>query len=262
MEPHHHESIERLVAALRPDPSILALIIGGSLAKGWGAPSSDIDCYLVLTPERFAAQREAGQLQYFNNTTICTYPGGYIDGKYIDVAWMRACAERGSEPARSSFLGARVAFSAIPGLDELARQIAVYPAHRQRQNLQRFYAQFQAYTWYVGEARKRDNLYLLSHTLNGLLFFGSRMLLAHNQILYPYHKWLTKVLADAPEKPEGLLETMDECLSTRAPEPVQRYQELILGFADWPAPDVNWPSTFMLDSEWNWLDREPPIGDL
>lgn len=261
MEPHHHESIERLVATLQPDPSIRALIIGGSLAKGWGSPSSDIDCYIVLTAERFAAQRQAGQLQYFNNT-ICTYPGGYIDGKYIDEAWLRACAERGSEPARSSFLGARVAFSSLPGLVQLIEQIPVYPAHKQRQNIQRFHAQFHAYHWYVGEARKRDNLYLLSHSINQLLFFGSRMLLAHNQLLYPYHKWLLKVLADAPLKPAGLIETMQECLSTRAAEPVQRYHDLIEGFTAWPTPDVSWPSTFMFDSEWNWLEREPPIADL
>ena len=79
---------------------------------------------------------------------------------------------------------------------------------------------------------------------------------------YLYHKWLLKVLASAPHKPDGLLEVMDECLSTRAPEPVQRYRDMIENFTTWPPPDANWPNTFMLDSERNWLDREPPITDL
>jgi len=261
MYPHHREAIDILANTLKQDPDIRALIIGGSLAKGWGSENSDIDCYLVVTAERFAAQRQARQLSYFNNT-ICSYPGGYIDGKYIDEAWLRACAERGSEPARASFWHAWPAFSRIPDLDTLISQIAVYPSHKKEENIRRFHAQFNAYGWYVDEGRKRNDLYLISHTLNQLLFFGSRMILAHNEILYPYHKWLLKVLASAPDKPDGLLEVMQECLSTRAPEPVQRYRDMIENFTTWPAPDVNWPNTFILDSEWNWLNREPPITDL
>jgi len=261
MYPHHQESIDMLIDILKQDPDIRALIIGGSLAKGWGSENSDIDCYIVVTAERFAALREARQLQDFNNT-ICSYPGGYIDGKYIDEAWMRACAERGSEPARASFWHAWPAFSRIPDLKRLISQIPVYPSHKKAENIRRFHAQFNAYEWYVDEGRKRNDLYLLNHTINQLLFFGSRMILAHNEILYPYHKWLLKVLASAPYKPDGLLDVMKECLSTRAAEPVQRYREMIENFTTWPAADVNWPSRFMLDSEWNWLDREPPISDL
>jgi hypothetical protein len=261
MYPHHHEAIDILAKTLKHDPDVRALIIGGSLAKGWGSENSDIDCYIVVTAERFAAQLQARQLSYFNNT-ICSYPGGYIDGKYVDEAWLRACAERGSEPARASFWHAWPAFSRILNLDALISQIPVYPSHKKEQNIRRFHAQFDAYGWYVDEGRKHHDLYLISHTINQLLFFGSRMILAHNEILYPYHKWLLKVLASAPHKPDGLLEVMRECLSTRAPEPVQRYRDMIENFTTWPAPDVNWPNTFMLDSEWNWLDREPPITDL
>jgi len=36
----------------------------------------------------------------------------------------------------------------------------------------------------------------------------------------------------------------------------------LLEFREWPKAPVRWSTQFMLDSEWNWLDGEPPIDDL
>jgi hypothetical protein len=35
-----------------------------------------------------------------------------------------------------------------------------------------------------------------------------------------------------------------------------------LGFGVGPPAPAGWSTQFMLDSEWNWLDGEPPIDDL
>jgi hypothetical protein len=42
----------------------------------------------------------------------------------------------------------------------------------------------------MGEALKRNAAYLTAHVVAGLVLFGSRLILARNRILYPYHKWL------------------------------------------------------------------------
>ena len=36
----------------------------------------------------------------------------------------------------------------------------------------------------------------------------------------------------------------------------------LLLFREWPQAAAGWSTQFMLDSEWNWLDGEPPIDDL
>ena len=44
MYPDHAETIARLVARWQPDPTVLALIIVGSVARGDARPDSDVDC--------------------------------------------------------------------------------------------------------------------------------------------------------------------------------------------------------------------------
>ena len=55
-----------------------ALIIGGSVAKGFARPD---------------------------------YDGGYVDGKIINQAYLEELADKGNEPSRAAFHGAFVAYS-------------------------------------------------------------------------------------------------------------------------------------------------------
>ncbi|MBN2305711.1 MAG: nucleotidyltransferase domain-containing protein, partial [Anaerolineae bacterium] len=155
MLPHHQHTIDRVTEYFRNDPAFPALIIAGSLVKGWGRPDSDVDIMLVATDEEFRRRRESKTLTYFNNQDFCDYEGGYVDGKIIDLEFLQDVAGRGSEPARAAFMGAYLAYSEIPGLDDLLARIPVYPEAEREQKLRSFYAQVQALQWYVGEAEKR-----------------------------------------------------------------------------------------------------------
>ena len=55
----------------------------------------------------------------------------------------------------------------------------------------------------LGEAEARGNHDLLSRTAAELLYYAGRMLLAHNVMLYPWHKWFMDDLRAAREMPEG-----------------------------------------------------------
>ena len=46
-----------------------------------------------------------------------------------------------------------------------------------------------------------------------MILFGGRLILAHNEILYPFHKWFMRVLGSAPNKPEWLMECIDDLAS-------------------------------------------------
>ena len=90
---------------------------------------------------------------------ICNYPGGYIDGKYIDERFIVDCADHGSEPARWAFTGAFVAYSHIPGLDDVVKRIPVYQDHEQRQKIESFYSQVWVIPWFIGEGEQKNNPY-------------------------------------------------------------------------------------------------------
>jgi len=61
MHPHHEAAIERVVAQLRADPEVKALLLAGSIAHGFQSADSDVDLLIVVSdaergsePARFA----------------------------------------------------------------------------------------------------------------------------------------------------------------------------------------------------------------
>src|SRR5512143_1047394 len=198
--PHHQRAIDRVIDRFKGDPNYLALLIGGSLVKGYGDENSDVDFMLIATDEEYARRESQRALTYFA-TDLCDYPGGYVDGKIVDVAFLEEVADRGSEPARSAFENVIVAYSQVPHLADLLGRISTYPEAGHADKTRSFYAQLLAMQWYVGEAEKRENRYLMMHTASELVLFGGRMILAHNRLLYPYHKWFLRRLQAAPHKP-------------------------------------------------------------
>ena len=95
-----------------------------------------------------------------------------------------------------------------------------------------------------------------------LILFGGRLILAHNEMLYPYHKWLLACLTRAPEKPEGLMACIEDLASEPTLENVQAFASLIKGFQDWPTGPHRFGATFAEDSELNWLFIKTPVEDI
>jgi hypothetical protein len=261
MLPHHQQTIDRLTAHFQADPAFLALIIGGSVVKGLARPDSDIDFMLVATPDEYARRVQQNAFQYFS-LDFTSYEGGYVDGKVIDLAFLRDAADHGSEPARSAFAHAIVAFTRDPEVTDLVARIPIYPEHDHATKIKAFYAQVQAFQWFVGEAEKRGDAYLMTHAVSQLVLFGGRMILAHNRILYPYHKWFMTILRRAPDKPENLMALIDDLLAQPSKVRAEAFCECVLHFTEWDIPTEGWPVRFMHDSEWTWRNSSrPPLAD-
>ncbi len=258
--PHHQRTIERLIECFKHDPNYLALIIGGSLAKGFGSENSDVDFVLIATDEEYARRLPQRALTYYS-TELCDYPGGYVDGKIVNLAFLEEVAERGSEPARAAFEKVLVAYSRLPQLEPLLQCITAYPQASHTEKIRSFYAQLLAMQWYVGEAEKRDNKYLMMHAVSDLVLFGGRLILAHNRQLYPYHKWFLRTLQDVPQKPDNLMTLIDQLLNDPGKANADRLCEAILNFTAWDIPPEGWPARFMEDTEWAWRDGKAPIDD-
>ena len=259
--PHHELAVDRWVAEIKPNPHFLAVIFAGSLTKGYGRESSDIDGFIVVTPEEYERRKAEGDFFYWNKE-ICDYEGGYIDAKYIDVDFINKVIERGSEPARSAFLGAQIRWSRMDGLEELCKQAVAYPVEGVDDRIGRFRAQMLFGQWFCQEAVGRDNPYLAHMAANKVVLFGARMILAENKLLYPYHKWLLSALAGVPDLPADLLTDINRLVQSASAEDADRVVEKILSYRQWPDAGGRWANAVMRDSELNWLDREPPLEDM
>jgi predicted nucleotidyltransferase len=258
---HHAETIQRVVDHFRGDVELEALLLGGSVAHGFERPDSDVDVMFVISDESHAARNRMGKLVY-SSSELCVAPTAYVDGKYLTAAMLRAVAEKGSEPARFAFQDSRVLFSRLDGLEAMLARIVRYPLEAKAERMMRFAAQLEAWNWYASEALKHENPYLLGVSVDKLVLFGGRLILAHNELLYPYHKWFLRVLEVAPDQPAGLMPAIRALYVDPSVEAIGRFYELVKGFRDWDSSGVFWPVQFMADSELNWLNGPAPVDDL
>jgi predicted nucleotidyltransferase len=261
MYPHHTESIQRVTEYFERDQEVLALLLGGSIAHGFETPTSDVDIMIFVSDEDYKKRFAENRIHFFN-MELALYEGGYVDGKYSTRSFVQQVSEKGSEPARFAFAGSRVLFSKMDGFEEEVRKAAEYPVADKAERIRRFYAQFEAWHWYCGEALRLNNQYLLGTSVSKFVLFSGRLILAHNELLYPYHKWFLKVLEQAKDKPADLLESIHALNDKPNAENIESLYEKVKSFQPWIEGDFSWPTQFMLDSELNWRDSTTPVDDL
>ena len=190
------EAIARTTAHFQAQPGVRALLLGGSLVHGFATAASDIDVMIVVSDAEWQARAAEGRTTFFDKE-MCSWEGGYVDGKYVAPSFLAEVAARGSDPARFAFQDAQVLFSHDDTLARLVAEIPRYPVAEKAERIARFAAQLEAWTWYAGEAFKKDDPYLVATAVSHLTLFAGRMVLAHNELLYPFHKWFLRVLERA-----------------------------------------------------------------
>jgi hypothetical protein len=258
--PHHRATIEHLTEHYRADPRYRALIIGGSIVKALARPDSDVDIMLITTDEEFS-RLSARQEFTLYRPDLSTYEGGYVDGKFLDYHFLLTAAARGGEPTRWSFVNAIIAFSDIPDLESLVRRIATYPIHEQQARIRGFYGQFGITNWYIGEAEKRNNAYLLARSTADLVLYACRLILAHNRMLFPHHKWMMTEIQRAPDKPADFIPLVENLLAAPGTASAKALYDCVMNFRDWGLTFNDAVNAFAEDTERYWLHGRPALAD-
>lgn len=230
---HHQAAITAVTEEMSAREDVLGVLICGSVAHGFALENSDVDVKIVCTDALYGALAQAGNTDYFDRTAT-HYEGGYIDGEFISVDSIRQTAQNGSEPMRFDYQDAIVTLDRRGDLAGLAAQAACYPVEHKRENLTNFYGQFCAWKWYYYEALRRDNRYLAHLSALRFALFAGRLILAYNELLFPWHKWFLRVLADAPKQPAGLMRCMNTLIEQKRAEDVERLYNMVSDFTYWP----------------------------
>jgi predicted nucleotidyltransferase/fructose-specific component phosphotransferase system IIB-like protein len=258
--PHHRATIDKVTAHFRADPRYRALIIGGSVVKGLARPDSDVDIMVITTDDEYARLSQHHDLTFYT-ADLSTYDGGFVDGKFLDHDFLLSALDRGSEPTRWSFSNAIIAFSDIPDLDALIKSINQYPLAEQQAKIRSFYGQFYIAHYFVQGAVQRDNRYMMTRATADMVLFGSRMILAHNRMLFPYHKWMMTEIERAADKPENFVALADELLRSPTLAIAKAFLECVTNFRDWGVTTREGVNAFTEDSERAWLTGRPALTD-
>ena len=83
-------------------------------------------------------------------------------------------------------------------------------------------------------------------------------------MLFPYHKWMLRVVESAPRRPAGFPDTVKALLAQHSWARIDEHCRAMLAFAgvDFAGADAIWPTRFMKDTELKWIAEEPAIDDL
>ena len=182
---HQERALGAYVEQVKGEPGTLGVVVVGSVARGEEREDSDVDVYLVVDADRFAELAAADRWAWVDRVGL-DYPGSYIDVKATDLAYLRAAAERGDDPTRASFVGARVAYGAVDGLEELVAAIPRLPERGWDGRIASHVAQAHLHGGYfLRQAEERGDAFLLHHATTHLTMAAARAALAAAQVLMP-----------------------------------------------------------------------------
>lgn len=259
--PHHLSTIENIKNAFIGDESILAIGLGGSIAHGYAKAESDVDIIFVLTDGEFYRREQNDTLLYFDRG-LCTYPRGYIDGKSVNRKYLEMVNEKGNEPTRYAFKDMLFIFCKDDEIKTIIRQIPVFDLSIQAEHAKKFYAQLLAWKWFYSEGVKHDNQYLVNTAVANFSLYACRLILNHNGLLYPYHKWMMKEVEKAEIKPIGFLDNIEKLQESRSTHLIELIFEDIKRMEICEFDEARWSVHFYKDVETTWMIHEPCVSDV
>jgi predicted nucleotidyltransferase len=257
---HHAAALDEAVGHFRDDPTVLAVLFGGSAVRGMARADSDIDLMVVVTGEELARRTAAHEVEVVRELGHL-YEHGYFDAKVLDVAFLRDVDERGSEPARWAFCGVRLVHGGTPEIEQLVARIPAFPEAAREENIADFLAQVMLLRWFVGEAVRRDDPYLLSYATSRLGLYAGRVFLAWNRMLFPFHKWFLTEVERAPERPGDLPALIRAVVSRPGTDTAEAVAEAVLGYRDWGLDHQHAVARFLRNTEWPWRFGPSPLED-
>lgn len=250
---HHEETVSALAATTRADPDALGLVLVGSVARGTERPDSDVDVYLVVIEDAFRRARENDRLS-FTMAGPATYDGGYVDVKLVSPTYLDRAAERGDEPTRASFVGARVVWSRMPSLHVVLGSISDPGPDFFRPRAASFIAQMRLQGGYfLAQGEARGDPYLVAWSSLHMIAAADRALLSHHGVLFRGHKYLREMVRGLPSLPpdhEGLVSAqLREPTAARGREIMRHVEE----FHPWDLAGESTLSRYIEETELAWL---------
>ena len=258
---HHEESLKIMEDYFRKRKEVIALIFGGSVAKGMERPDSDLDA-MVIVPDAYYETLLEENRTAETIDGLCTYEGGYFDVKYMTKDYLRAAAERGSEPTRNSFIGSRVLFSSDPEIEGLVEAIPVFQEKEREEKILSFYSDLMLNYNYFWKCCAPEG-YMRARTASEIVYCIYRLILQENRVLFPCNRRLEETVAALENRPQDIVELCRRFCETMEDELADRIME---SYRSWTSLDHNrepaiYQSRYCMDFEKWWLYPRPLIAE-
>lgn len=258
---HHEEAIAKFKAYFEKEDWVIAIILGGSLAKGLERPDSDVDGMIVVTEEKYQEIKAQNRLSECI-LGECDYPGGYFDVKYCTLNYLHEVAKNGSEPSRNAYYKAKCLLDRSGKVEDIIPKIWAFPTHLKAEKMFSFYSALelsQGYFW----ASSKDNIYLRHRAAADTVLFGLRLLLQEGEILFPCQKSLEIAVNRLERKPENILDLAHDVLLKMTDEAKNKFVKTIMDFISYTPPENGNEvlTRYVNDNEQWWNTGSPVIAE-
>lgn len=261
MYQHHKDSLENLKKYFKDKEDVIAVIFGGSVAKGCERSDSDLDAMVVISDEDYQVrQRENRTAETIEG--YCTYEGGYFDIKYMTKQFLKDAAERGSEPARNAFVKSVVLFTKDPEISDLVSRIPIFQKSEKEEKMLSFYADFWLNYNYFLKSCPIDG-YMKLHAVNEVLYSVYRMVLQEHEVLFPSNRRLEEFVKNISESTAKLVSLGKVCAETQKMDALDEFVSYFLEMTSYEVPtDIgNILSRYTADFEQWWRIPRPNINE-
>lgn len=260
MYKHHQESIQNMIDYFKKEGAV-ALILGGSVAKGTARADSDLDGMVILSEKDYEEkERHHATTETING--LCTYENGYFDVKYMTKEYLKDLAEKGSEPARNSFTKAKLLFSTDAEIESLLPQIPVFQKNEKAEKLLSFYSSFWLNYYYFLKSCSPEG-YMKLHTIADIIYSLYRMILQENEILFDCHRRLEEQVRAISEDTAKLVKLAEVLEKSQDTKDADSFVEKFLQITSYTPPeDFNQVlTTYSKDFQEWWRESRPHINE-
>ena len=261
MYPHHEESLAIMRRYFEEKPEVIALIFGGSVAKGNERPDSDLDAMVVIDDAAYE-ERVRTRTAVETISGLCTYEGGYFDVKYMTKDFLRAAADHASEPTRNAFVKSRVIFSRDPEIEGLVSRIPVFQEGEREEKLLSFYSDFSLnYDYFLRGCRVEG--YMRLHAVGEVIYSLYRMVLQERGVLFPCNRRLEETVAALSPETAELARLGRILAETQSMEDCDRFVACFRQLSTWTPPEDYSLilTTYARDFEQWWMAPRPNINE-
>jgi len=260
MYKHHQQVIAKVSKKYKEKKEHIALLLTGSVARGNAVTNSDVDFQLIVSETEYKRRIESGDSNIIDRD-IADYPGGYADVLVYSLAKLKEFALAAGELMRYAYVGVKILWSRDTQIEHLIKKISHYQDKDHDKKISLFHTQVESWLWYCKEAKRHKNKYFLFQASSRLLLFGIRLILCHNRMLYPYHKWCLNELERASDKPKNMLNYTKKLMNKPSYKHAKLFADSILQFRDWGNGPDSWPLRLENDNIWMWENGHVAIED-
>ncbi len=177
------------------------------------------------------------------------------------MQFLRNSVNFASDPTRYAFKKAYTIFSKTNEINELIKNIYVYPEWEHEKRIKAFYAYVKHFRYIGEEAFKIGNDFLSMQCVLELIFFTGRLILAHNHELFSSHKALFKAVSNCKQKPEYFVEMSNNLLRNYDLNKMVKYYETVIDFfKEYDYSDIE-RIGLILENEITWYTKNLTISE-